>query len=82
MIRRNDTAIIRDILHVCWKEPTGKTAVVYRSNMNFNSATQYINRLIEMKVLEKVGAKYKITESGIALCNQLRALPVSIGGAT
>jgi len=82
MTRRSETRIIREILYVCGidKEGAGKTRIVYQANLNFKTAKPWLNKLLDLKAIELVGDKYRITAKGLALCRQLRKLPKELGG--
>lgn len=81
-MNRSKIAIVREILHVCWEKSEGasKTRIVYQANLNFRSVNAYLEDLLATGAILNDNRKYKITEAGKALCQQIRALPVALGG--
>lgn len=63
-VRRNNIEIIIDILKEVKYQELSKTAVVYKTNLNFNRANIYLTTLIDMGLIEKVENKYWITDMG------------------
>jgi predicted transcriptional regulator len=81
VVPRTLTAIIREILHLCWlEEGAAKTRIVYQVNLNFKSINPYLETLLALGAIKKSDSKYKITPAGITLCRQIRALPACLGG--
>ena len=64
--RRSRADIMGDILSLA-VEKASKTAIVYRTNLNFTLAKKYINRLLENELLRKAEGsdKYETTEKGL-----------------
>lgn len=74
--KRNKLEIIRDILKVI-KEKNGRikpTHILYKSNLSYQMMEEYLNELIEKKlIMEKKlnnGKTYLITQNGLDYLNQ------------
>ena len=62
-MRRSRIDIVVDILEVA-KNGVNKTAIVYRSNINFTLADKYIELLEKQGFLENNSDKYSTTDKG------------------
>jgi len=75
-MRRNNFDIILDILEVT-KNGVNKTAIVYRTNLNFKLADKYLLLLQNQELLEKKADKYITSGKGNAFLDagkKLKAL--------
>jgi predicted transcriptional regulator len=76
--RRTQVDIIIEILAVASKEGATKTALVYKSNLNFTLVQKYVDLLQRRRFLDKVrtldgGATYKTTAGGAEALKALRS---------
>jgi predicted transcriptional regulator len=74
-MKRCKEEIIESILEIC-KEPSGKTKIVYKANLNFDNTTRYIDQLIDAGHLEASGPTqtvYKTTQKGLEFLEVLKA---------
>ncbi len=73
--RRSRHEIIVAILEIVVEE-ANITKIVYKANINFKMARNYINYLIEKEFVEVLSVNgrnvYKITEKGKSILEQLR----------
>ncbi len=77
LLRRSKGRIIYQILSLCKNEGTGKTRIVYASNLNFANANEYLHILIKNGVIEVGPEKvklYKTTQKGIELLLYFKAI--------
>jgi predicted transcriptional regulator len=75
-IKRSKSAIILNILSICTKGAS-KTKIVYRANLNFKTATPYIELLSQNGLLHERGDSsrlYETTPHGIEVMKTLRQL--------
>lgn len=63
MSRRSKLEIIVDLLEVC-KEDSHKTNMVYKTNLNFKIAGEYLNILKEKEWVTENEGRYRITDKG------------------
>jgi predicted transcriptional regulator len=78
-MRRTETEIIVAILEVAG-EPINKTAIVYKTNINFKLARKYLNMLQANGLIEKNPEnKYQITDKGKSYLNKAKELSQFIG---
>ena len=81
--RRDRTKIVHDILELADSYGSlGITKIIYRCNLNYNSAQKIMNELLDRKLLETlptggVKNKFKITESGLHFLNDLKKLTLT-----
>ncbi|MCD6210352.1 MAG: winged helix-turn-helix domain-containing protein [Methanophagales archaeon] len=61
--RRGGFEIIVDILNVAM-EGAKKTEIVYKANLNFKRASNYLSYLEERQLIENMGDGYRTTEKG------------------
>jgi predicted transcriptional regulator len=74
--KRSKSAIILNILSVCTKGAS-KTKIVYRANLNFKTATPYIELLSQNGLLHARGDSgrlYETTPHGVEVMKTLRQL--------
>ncbi len=62
--RRNNIAIIIDILETISARGGNKTQIVYSANLNFKRAERYLDLLHSMGLVAYSSEKYDITEQG------------------
>jgi len=77
MLRRSKGQIIAQILEICLMPGVVKTNVICRSNLNFKTATPYLDLLIRRGLLDAVPGKptiYKTTPKGRKGLKALRAI--------
>lgn len=75
-MRRGKFEIIGEILSLT-TEPSTKTSVVYRANLNFNIVNRYLDLLLRSGLVGATGGsskKYEITEKGLEFLNAYRNL--------
>ena len=70
-MRRERFKILEEILLIC-KGGSKKHGIIQRGNLNYISAGQKLNWLIEKKLIEKEGDIYHITSSGSELLADLK----------
>lgn len=73
MIRRSKLDIIVNLLEVS-KEESLKTALVYKTNLNFTIIDGYLELLLEKEWIIENGGTYHITDKG--RCFLIKALDV------
>ncbi|PXF51984.1 MAG: transcriptional regulator [Candidatus Methanophagaceae archaeon] len=61
--RRGGFEIIVDILNAAM-EGAKKTEIVYKANLNFKRAGNYLSYLEERQLIENMGDEYRTTEKG------------------
>jgi len=61
--RRGGFEIIVDILNAAM-EGAKKTEIVYKANLNFKRASNYLSYLEERQLIENMGDRYRTTEKG------------------
>ena len=74
--KRSKSEIILNILTVCTKGAS-KTKIVYQANLNFKTATPYLDLLSERGLLNarrESGILYETTPQGIEVMKTLRQL--------
>ena len=75
-MRRGKFEIIGEILSLT-TEPSTKTSIVYRANLNFNIVNRYLDLLLRNGLVEVQGGsskKYQITEKGLEFLAAYRNL--------
>ena len=75
-MKRSKSDIMLDVLNVC-RNGASKTSIVYRANLNFNTATPYIDLLSEkglLNIREGPGTLYETTPQGMEAIKTLRQL--------
>ena len=78
--RRDRTKIVHDILELADSNGTlGITKIIYRCNLNYNSAQKIINDLVSRKLIEVMSSsgikkKFRITETGLTFLSDLKKL--------
>ncbi len=78
-MRRNEMEIIVAILEVA-SEPINKTAIVYKTNINFKLAKKYLDMLQANGLIEKTPEnKYQITDKGRSYLQKAKELSQFIG---
>ena len=72
--KRSQDMIISQILEVC-VDGASKTSIVYKSNLNFKTATPYIDLLVKRRLIETIQDDcilYKTTKEGIEFMNSFK----------
>jgi predicted transcriptional regulator len=72
--RRGKQEIISNILDICKSDSASKTKIVYQANLNFKTAAEYIDLLIDRGFLAKKGKNFIITPSGLSLLASLNEI--------
>jgi predicted transcriptional regulator len=75
-LRRSKSEIMLDVLNIC-RSGASKTKIVYKANLNFNTATPYIDLLSKkglLSIREGSGTFYETTPQGIEVMKTLRQL--------
>jgi predicted transcriptional regulator len=75
-MKRSKSDIMLEVLNVC-RNGASKTRIVYRANLNFNTATPYIDLLSEkglLSIKEGSGTLYETTPQGMEAIKTLRQL--------
>jgi predicted transcriptional regulator len=75
-MKRSKSDIMLEVLNVC-RKGASKTRIVYRANLNFNTATPYIDLLSEkglLNIIEGPGTLYETTPQGMEAIKTLRQL--------
>jgi len=65
--KRNRDQINAEILALCQEDATSKTRIVYQTNLNFKTAKEHLDLLLEKGLIEAVPGEhvvYKTTEKG------------------
>lgn len=82
-MRRKEIDIIADILEAAKCPGTNKTAIVYRTNLNFNVAGKYLIKLMESGLIyeENNGNRYyKTTDKGKDFLSKVREVNSVLNG--
>ncbi len=78
-MRRTETEIIVAILEST-EEPINKTAIVYKTNINFKLAKKYLDMLQAKGLIEKNPEnKYQITDKGKSYLRKAKELSQFLG---
>ncbi len=78
-MRRTETEIIVAILEAT-EEPINKTAIVYKTNINFKLAKKYLDMLQANGLIEKNPEnKYQITDKGKSYLRKAKELSQFLG---
>jgi predicted transcriptional regulator len=81
-MRRTEIEIVVAILEVAG-EPINKTAIVYKTNINFKIAKKYLDTLQANGLIEKKPEnKYRITDKGKSYLQKAKELSQFIGTST
>jgi predicted transcriptional regulator len=75
-MKRSKSDIMLEVLNVC-RNGASKTRIVYRANLNFNTATPYIELLSEkglVNISEGPRTLYATTSQGMEAIKTLRQL--------
>jgi predicted transcriptional regulator len=78
MKKRDKLELIRRILQMCQKG-TKKTRIVYQVNLNFRTAGNYLDLLINEELIAKEGNSFKITAKGDELLANLQNASAFLG---
>ena len=76
-MRRSRIDIVVKILDVA-KNGVNKTAIVYRSNINFTLAGKYLNLLEKQELLENKSDKYITTDKGKVFLQKAKELTLQL----
>ena len=69
-MKRSRREIITEILEIC-RDGANKTRIVYGANLNFRTATQYLQGLIDNHLIDVDLGKYQTTKKGISLLERV-----------
>jgi len=74
--RRSSIQIIAGILKLLRLGETGKSEIMYTVNMNYRQTQKYLNRLLELGMLDRYIEEnhlinYQITEKGFKLLSEI-----------
>jgi predicted transcriptional regulator len=72
-MRRSRLDIIIDVLEA-GKEGTNKTNIVYKANLNFKLAREYLDLLQKHGLIENRSNKYMTTDDGKSFLNKAKAV--------
>jgi predicted transcriptional regulator len=75
-MKRSKSDIMLEVLNVC-RNGASKTRIVYKANLNFNTATPYIELLSEkglVNISEGPRILYETTPQGLEVIKTLRQL--------
>lgn len=76
--RRDETAIMHDVLRLVTDNEATRTRIKTRCNLNFESTVRIINKLIQQELIVRDSMEgrvtYKATEKGHRVLSQLVAL--------
>jgi predicted transcriptional regulator len=73
--RRDKLDIMKDILSLCLGQDMKKTQITYKSNLNFQKASEFVEWLkFHELVQEEMKGVYKITPAGETLLHKLEKL--------
>ena len=75
-MKRSKASIISQILDIC-TSGANKTRIVYQANLNFRTATPYIDLLIKNELLEATTDSiviYKTTPKGVKLLGEFKSI--------
>ena len=65
--RRSSIDIIYEILCLLRLGATGKTEIMYTVNLSFHQIQKYLNRMIELGLIEKIQEDYELITYGATL---------------
>jgi len=71
MRRRNNLDIMAEILEIA-RLGAKKTWIVYRANLNFKLVKEYLDELMEKRLLDSDGAIYQTTDQGLEFLEEYR----------
>lgn len=80
MMHRSRHSIVMNILETCKKNST-KTRIVYQANLNFKTASPYIEYLLKKGLLEMIQEKnvlYKTTNNGKVFLDKLKEVNLDL----
>ena len=72
-MRRSRLEIIREILEVA-KLGAKKTEIVYKTNLTFSRADEYLKFLMEKGLIKKEDKKWRTTEKGLKFIKNFKRL--------
>ncbi len=78
-MRRNNIAIMIDILETISVKEAAKTRIVYSANLNFKRADQYLKLLHSMGLIEHSSKTYHITGKGKEYLKKVREINAIFG---
>lgn len=76
-MRRSRIDIIVDLLEVT-KNGVNKTAIVYKTNLNFRLANKYLLHLVKQGLLEKKSDKYFTSDTGKIFLGKAKDLTMQL----
>jgi len=71
MRRRNNLDIMAEILEIA-RLGAKKTWIVYRANLNFKLVKEYLDELMEKRLLDSDGSIYQTTDQGLEFLEEYR----------
>ena len=71
MRRRNNLDIMAEVLEIA-RLGAKKTWIVYRANLNFKLVKEYLDELMEKRLLESDGAIYQTTDQGLEFLEEYK----------
>ncbi len=84
--RRDETAIIHDVLSLIASDEATRTRIKTRCNLNFESTIRIINRMIQQELIVQAQLEgkitYRATDKGHKVLSQLTALSYLTGKKT
>jgi predicted transcriptional regulator len=75
--KRNKDQIRAQILSLCQEDGASKTRIVYQTNLNFKTAKEHLDLLLEKGLLEDIPGEhimYKTTSEGESALGHHRAI--------
>lgn len=79
-MRRNNIAIMIDILETISVKEATKTRIVYRANLNFKRAELYLKLLHSIGLIEHSSETYHVTEKGKEYLKKVKEINSIFGG--
>ena len=71
MRRRNNLDIMAEILEIA-RLGAKKTWIVYRANLNYKLVKEYLDELMEKRLLDSDGSIYQTTDQGLEFLEEYR----------
>jgi len=71
MRRRNNLDIMAEVLEIA-RLGAKKTWIVYRANLNFKLVKEYLDELMEKRLLDSEGSIYRTTDQGLEFLEEYK----------
>ena len=71
MRRRNNLDIMAEVLEIA-RLGAKKTWIVYRANLNFKLVKDYLDELMEKRLLDSEGSIYRTTDQGLEFLEEYK----------